>query len=155
MEIKDKVIPDQKLAVINYKGPIADMDVLIAKLMGWVESEDVETNNPPFIIYYSNRFSYDPEEVVFDVGVPISNDAEGTELINIVDMLEHTVLSSTHYGSYENIKDSYEKMVDYTEEKNYDIIGSPKEVLVQNRFEIDDDNDLVTEIQLPIIKMFD
>ena len=28
MQIQDKIIPDQKIAVINYKGPISDLEVL-------------------------------------------------------------------------------------------------------------------------------
>ena len=42
MECVEKQIPDQKLAVINFKGSIEDMDVLVAKLMGWVEEEEIE-----------------------------------------------------------------------------------------------------------------
>ena len=33
MESEVKVIPDQKLAVINYKGPISDLEILISKLI--------------------------------------------------------------------------------------------------------------------------
>ena len=153
MEIVDKVIPDQKLAVINYKGPIEDMDVLIAKLMGWVEAEDVETNGDPFIIYYSPRSSINEEETVFDVGVPIEGDPDGTDLIKIVDMFEHTVLSGLHEGNHDNILKSYEKMVDIAQKENFDIIGSPKEVLIKSSYDVDNDSELITEIQLPIIKM--
>jgi hypothetical protein len=43
MESEVKVIPDQKLGVINYKGPIDDLEILMAKLMGWVDAEEIET----------------------------------------------------------------------------------------------------------------
>ena len=36
MDSEVKIIPDQKLAVINYKGPIEDLDILVSKLVGWV-----------------------------------------------------------------------------------------------------------------------
>ena len=36
MEICSKTIPDQKLAIINYKGPMGDLDILVSKLMGWM-----------------------------------------------------------------------------------------------------------------------
>ena len=32
MEHEIKIIPDQKLAIINYKGPIEDLDILVSKL---------------------------------------------------------------------------------------------------------------------------
>ena len=31
MQIQDKIIPDQKIAVINYKGPISDLEILLFK----------------------------------------------------------------------------------------------------------------------------
>ena len=49
MEHEIKIIPDQKLAVINYKGPIEDLDILVSKLMGWVEAEEIEVEECPFI----------------------------------------------------------------------------------------------------------
>ncbi len=42
MDFECKKVPDQKLAVINYKGPITDMDVLVSKLLGWAESEEIK-----------------------------------------------------------------------------------------------------------------
>ena len=50
MESEVKVIPDQKLGVINYKGPISDLDILISKLMGWVDAEGIETDGDPFML---------------------------------------------------------------------------------------------------------
>ena len=41
MQIQDKIIPDQKIAVINYKGPISDLEVLLSKLMDWVDRKSV------------------------------------------------------------------------------------------------------------------
>ncbi len=49
MQIQDKIIPDQKIAVINYKGPISDLEVLLSKLMDWVETEEIKTIGEPFL----------------------------------------------------------------------------------------------------------
>lgn len=153
MDIKEKFIDDQKLAVINYKGPLSDLDLLLAKLMGWIESEDIKTEGSPFIIYYSPRASANVGDAVYDVGIPITEDVDGNDLIKIVDLFEHKVLSGIHKGSLDNILDSYEKMVDFSQKNSYDIIGSPKEVLIKNKFNIEEGEDYLTEIQLPVIKM--
>ena len=42
MESEVKLIPEQKLGVINYKGPIEDLDILVSKLMGWVDAEEID-----------------------------------------------------------------------------------------------------------------
>ena len=66
---------------------------------------------------------------------------------------EHGVLSGIHEGSVDNILDSYDTMVKVAQENNYDIIGSPTEVLVKNIHNADSEEEYITEIRLPIIKM--
>ena len=48
MESEVKVIPEQKLGVINYKGPISDLEILVSKLMGWVDAEEIEYEGDVF-----------------------------------------------------------------------------------------------------------
>ncbi len=153
MQIQDKIIPDQKIAVINYKGPISDLDVLLSKLMGWVETEEIKTIGEPFIIYYSPRHSVGQGDAVFDVGIAVEGDAPAKDIIKTADLFEHGVLSGLHKGSIDNILDSYDTMVKVAKENNYDIIGSPTEVLLKNIHNTDNEEEYITEIRLPIIKM--
>ena len=44
-------------------------------------------------------------------------------------------------------------LAEYSIENKYDIIGSPKEVYIKNKFEVENEEDMITEIQLPVIKM--
>ena len=153
MESEVKVIPEQKLGVINYKGPISDLEILISKLMGWVDAEGIETDGDPFIVYFSPRHEVNQGDAVYDVSIAIKDDADEKDNIRVVDMIEHKVLSGTHYGPTDNILDTYAKLVDIAQENHYDIIGSPKEVLVKSFFNCDNEKDYETEIQLPIIEM--
>ena len=132
MDYEVKVIPEQKLGVINCKTPIEDLGVFLSILMDWVDTEDIETDGDPFIVYFSPRHEVNQGDVVYDVSIPIKQDAEETDRIRVVDMIENKVLSGTN---------------------NYDIIGSPKEVLIKNFYNCDDEKDFITEIQLPIIEM--
>ncbi|WP_407421008.1 GyrI-like domain-containing protein [Methanobrevibacter sp.] len=153
MEHEIKIIPDQKLAVINYKGPIGDLDILVSKLMGWVEAEEVEADGEPFIIYFSPRHEVNEGDAVYDVGIAIKEDADEKDIIRVVDMVEHKMLCGIHEGPTDNILDTYEKLVEVSQANNYDIIGSPKEVLVKSFHNCDDEKEFITEIQLPIIEM--
>ena len=134
MESEVKVIPEQKLGVINYKGPISDLEI-------------------PFIVYFSPRHEVNQGDAVYDVSLVIKEDADEKDMIRVVDMIENKVLSGIHYGSVDNIMDTYAELVEIAQANHYDIIGSPKEVLVKNFHNCDDENDFVTEIQLPIIEM--
>ena len=153
MESEVKVIPEQKLGVINYKGPISDLEILVSKLMGWVDAEEIEVDGEPFIVYFSPRHEVNEGDAVYDVSIVIKEDADEKDMIRVVNMVEHKVLSGIHEGPSENILDTYAKLVDIAQENHYDIIGSPKEVLVKNFFNCDNENEYVTEIQLPIIEM--
>ena len=53
----------------------------------------------------------------------------------------------------DNIQESYNTMAEYSIENKYDIIGSPKEVYIKNKYEVDNEDEMITEIQLPVIKM--
>ena len=68
-------------------------------------------------------------------------------------MLEHKVLSGKHFGATDNILDTYAELVEIAQENHYDIIGSPKEILIKNFFNCEDEKEFITEIQLPIIEM--
>lgn len=153
MESEVKVIPDQKLAVINYKGPITDLDILVSKLAGWVDAEDIEVDGDLFVVYFSPRHEVNEGDAVYDVSIPIKDDADEMDNIRVVDMIEHKVLAGKHFGPADNIMDTYAELVEVAEANHYDIIGSPKEVLIKSFYNCDDESEFITEIQLPIIEM--
>ena len=92
-------------------------------------------------------------DVVYDVSIPIKDDADGTDRVRVVDMIENKVLAGRHFGPTDNIMDTYAQLVEVAQANHYDIIGSPKEVLVKGIHNCDKEDDYITEIQLPIIEM--
>ncbi|GAA5818692.1 MAG: DNA gyrase inhibitor [Methanobrevibacter sp. CfCl-M3] len=157
--IKEKNIEDQKMAVINHKGNVKDMSILIARLMSWCEVENVEIKGYPFSIYYTSLKNTNPDDMVYDIGIEVSEDTEvtghsheNTDKVQVVELLSHKVLYKIHKGSYETLDDSYKKLAKYAVENNYDIVGSPKEIYFNNPYEVEED-ELLTEIQFPVIKM--
>ena len=154
MNIQEKAIDDERLAIINYKGNVEDMGILLAKLMGWAEANEIQVTGPPFAIYYTSPQNTAPEEMVYDMGIKVSEDTELSDEgeIRVVELLAHTALSIVHKGSYKDLANSYKEMVDYSIENNYDIIGSPKEIYFNSPHEVQEE-ELLTEIQFPVIKM--
>ncbi len=153
MDYEVKVIPEQKLGVINCKTPIGDLEVFLSMLMDWVDTEDIETDGEPFIVYFSPRHEVNQGDVVYDVSIPLKGNPDETERIRVVDMIENKVLAAKHFGPTDSIMDTYAELVEVAQANHYDIIGSPKEVLIKGVYNCDDEKDYVTEIQLPIIEM--
>ncbi|MDR0913207.1 MAG: GyrI-like domain-containing protein [Methanobrevibacter sp.] len=150
-EIIEKVIKEEKMAIINHLGLIEDIDILISQLMGWAEANKIKITGAPFAIYYSMPKNIKTDEIPYDIGVPINSNIEDTDKIKIVELLEHKVLSIVHKGSYDKLKNSYSQMIKYSLENNYDIIGSPKEIYLNNPHVVAEE-ELLTEIQFPVIK---
>ena len=153
MDYEVKIIPEQKLGVINCKTPIEDMGVFLSMLMDWVDVEEIETDGEPFIVYFSPRHEVNQGDVVYDVSIAIKQDADETDRIRVVDMIENKVLAAKHFGSTDSIMDTYAELVDVAQANHYDIIGSPKEVLIKGFHNCDNEEEFITEIQLPIIEM--
>lgn len=152
MEIKEKTIPAQQMALINHKGLEEDIVPLTEEIMIWAAAEEVEVAGPPFLINYPTAQA-DPGYKIFDVGYPIKSEtAVDKDKIKVVELLEHKVLSCVYDGPRSDIKKAYDAMVEYSIENKYDIIGSPKEVLLTYDYDLNAD-DLITEIQFPVIFM--
>lgn len=154
MKIEDKIIKDEKFAIINYKGNVEDMGILIGKLLAWAEVNKIQLAGAPFAIYYTSPQNTAPEEMIYDMGILVSEDTEISEEgeIKVVELLKHRVLSVMHNGSYKDLPDTYKEMVEYSIKNNYDIIGSPKEIYYNSPHEVPEE-ELLTEIQFPVIKM--
>lgn len=151
MEIKEKTIEDLNIAVISNKGSLESAKILFAKLSGWIETEDGEVAGNPFMIFYKLPEDIEDQELLYDVGMPTRELMTGNDLVNTAVMIEHKVLSAVHKGKRDDIINTYRAIAKYADENNYDIIGSPKEVFLKGFLENNDEK--LTEVQLPVIKM--
>jgi len=151
MQIEEKIVKEQQLAVINYKGAPEDMGKLIYEISAWAEDNEITLSGPPFAIYYSSP-QENAEEVVYDIGFPVEGEVQGTEKIIIATVPEHTVVYAVHKGSYADLPLVYQSMVEFVMMNKYDVIGSPKEIYFNSPDEVSA-GELLTEIQFPVIKM--
>lgn len=79
---------------------------------------------------------------------------EGTETDNIKFMKIDpvTVVSIYHKGSYNNLRDSYNKILKYIEMNNYEIVENVRECYIDGCWNKEDEQDYLTEIQFPVMK---
>lgn len=151
LNIEEKLVEEEQLAIINYRGPPEDMANLINELSAWAEDHKIDVTGPPFAIYYSTP-KEGTEDITYDVGLSVQGEVEGSGKIIIATVPEHKVISAVHKGQYSDLKDTYQTMVEFVLENNYDIIGSPKEIYLNSPEDVST-SELMTEIQFPVIKM--
>ena len=63
-----------------------------------------------------------------------------------------TAVCIYHKGSYENLRDSYNKILKYIEENNYEITGYARECYIDGCWNKEREEDYLTEIQFPVTK---
>ena len=63
-----------------------------------------------------------------------------------------TAVCIYHKGAYDNLRDSYNIILKYIEDNNYEIIDNPRECYIDGCWNKEDENDYLTEIQFPVRK---
>ena len=103
-------------------------------VLGFIQSHGLTPTGAPLSVYYS----YDPEEIVFRAGFPVSAEdaqkAEGT--IQAAETPAGNVLSFYHLGPYEGLRESYGVMMQYLEANGLTLGAPTWEVYVNSPDEV-------------------
>ncbi|MDI9623637.1 MAG: GyrI-like domain-containing protein [Methanothermobacter sp.] len=134
--IKTKMVPEERIAVISYSGCFKKTKKLLQELEEWLKEHEVKIGGSGFVIFYTSPLK---DEGKYDVGFPIEDEIEGTDRVNIVTIPGHKVLYTLYEGSGRGA--AYKSLIDFVEENNIDVIGSPREIYYGSK----------VEIQFPII----
>ena len=60
-----------------------------------------------------------------------------------------------HKGSYNTLAESYEKVLNFIEENDYEIVGEIRENYIDGAWNKEDESEWLTEIQVPVKKQFE
>lgn len=75
-----------------------------------------------------------------------------TEQVKFMETDKITAVCLYHKGSYENLRDSYNVLLKYIEENNYEIIDNVRECYIDGCWNKEKEEDYLTEIQFPVKK---
>lgn len=153
MNFEEKEVENQKIGLIKHKGKVDDMRGFIDKLLEWVSKNNLKINGNPFAIYYTNPSKVPVDKMVYEVGIPIIGNPSQDSEIETQYIPEHHVISTIHEGKYSSLSETHMKLWDYIFKNDYKADGFPKEIYLNNPDEVYQE-ELLTEIQIPIKKMF-
>lgn len=103
-----------------------------------------------FVSYLDNEFKEKNIKIRYQEAVEQMGNE--TDQIKFEVLNEATVVSLYHKGSYDNLRDSYNKILKYIENNGYEIIDSARESYIDGCWNKEDVNDYLTEIQFPVRK---
>jgi AraC family transcriptional regulator len=152
LKIEEKNVEKKTVAIIKVKGPYELLPQTIGEVVGWVMNNGLTITEPPFGIYYNSPQEVPPEELEFEIGIPIEGKGQDEGRVKIRDIPPHIVLSTIHQGAYNEVGPIYQKIMEYAEENGFQIVGAPVEIYRNNPMEVASDEELITEIQFPVLK---
>ena len=75
-----------------------------------------------------------------------------TEKVKFMQTDAITAVCIYHKGSYDHLRDSYNIILKYIEDNDYEIIDNPRECYLDGCWNKENENDYLTEIQFPVKK---
>lgn len=75
-----------------------------------------------------------------------------TEKVKFMQSCPITAVCIYHKGAYDNFRDSYNILLKFIEDNDYEITGYPRECYIDGCWNKDNESDYLTEIQFPVRK---
>lgn len=155
-KIEIKEIPISYVAYIRSKGPctIKEFTVRYCKLISLVEKNKFHITKSAMAVYYDSCFDFEEKEnndYDIEVCIAVSEEREIDGLVRRFGGFK--AVTAIHYGSYNNMLDTYKKMYKYIYENGYEICGEPIDNYLVDIINTSDEENYITELIIPIIHM--
>jgi len=152
-KVEIKEIPISYVAYIRSKGPctIEEFTVRYCKFISLVEKNNFHIINNAMAIYYDSCIDFEEKEkneYDIEVCMAVSEEREIDGLVRKFGGFK--AVTAIHYGSYDNMIDTYRKMYRYIYENGYEICGDPIDNYLVDIINTANEGNYVTELIIPI-----
>ncbi|WPC43835.1 MerR family transcriptional regulator [Clostridium sp. JS66] len=152
-KIEIREIPVSYVAYLRSKGPcsIEDFTVRYCKLISLVERNNFHIIKNAMAVYYDNCIDFEEREKKdydIEVCIAVSEEREIDSLVRKFGGFK--AVTAVHYGSYNNMIDTYRKLYKYIYENGYEICGEPVDNYLVDIMNTVDEENYVTELIIPI-----
>ena len=152
-EIIEKQVPEQRIISIKAKGKYETIiPKLFAELCGYISNEENQRNHiemvgAPILLCYDKEYN---ENATMEVAIPIIGQIKDTEKIKCRKLPAQKMLTTLHKGAYNKVTKAYMTIVEYASKNNIKIQEPPSRELYLNDPKEISEEELLTEIQIPI-----
>lgn len=116
------------------------------KLLHKIEKEHLTISAPPMVLFHNSEFT--PEGLDIEFAIPIKEYVTGTR-----DFHPGLCLKTVVHGPYSELSSIYAKQLEWAEKEGYQNHDALYEVYVNDPSQVIDEQDLITEVYLPIKKI--
>ena len=152
MEVTEKRIEEATVAYIPYMGSYDKIPELMQEVGEWVSNKGLQMTGRVYGTYFNSPEDTAEEHLQYEIGFAFVGDATPEDKIGIKEIPEHTVLAAMHKGPYTDVGPVIHGVAEYAVKNGYDIVGPVTEVYLNSPLEVPE-NELLTEVQFPVIKI--
>lgn len=119
--------------------------------------EEAKRNNPEikclendycFVTYAAKE--YQETNVEVEYAQAVASVGKESENIGFKKIKAHKAISVLHKGSYQKLAEAYAYAINWVKEHGFEIVDDIREVYIHGCWDVADENDYLTEIQIPI-----
>ena len=148
-EIEIKEFPEIRVALVKRTGPINQIQEALGSLMSWVFQNGIQPQGPLMGIYYNSPKMVKPEELQWEVAVPIPDGIEGEGEIFIRVIPAGKVATVVHKGPYEQVGPIYGEVFAFIGQQGLSPTGPPMEVYLNDPSQVSPE-EILTEVRFPV-----
>jgi len=153
-DIKTKHVEPMSVVCKSFQGPYDQTEDVLDELMGWIMRVGHPFCAPPRAVYYDDPEEVPEDELRAEVCLPVAERVMGDDEVENKQLPETEVAYIMHEGPYDGIPAVYEELFSWIEENDYTFregLGT-REVFHKLYGEVETEEQLVTEVQVPIEK---
>ena len=138
---------------IAHKGPLADMSAVIGHLMQAMQSQGLfaSVRGPMIGVYYNTPGQVKPEELSWEVGFEVSEQASAQAPLEKKTWNYVTVAAAVHTGPYAKVGETIQRLMDWIKAQGFTTSGPVFERYLNNPMQVKPE-ELRTEIWIPAKK---
>ncbi len=138
---------------IPHKGPFTEIEGVLMQLMKAIQEQKIAVAGDMIGIYYNSPDMVKPEELVWEMGFPVSSQVEVKAPLEKKEWKYTLVVSAIHKGAYEETGKTYSKMFEWMQANKLTPAGPPMERFLTMATPDTKPEDLRAELWIPCQKV--
>lgn len=142
-------------AYISMRGPYDQISTTFGRLYGWIGRKGYVPSAPPVGVYFNTPGEAPDEDLQWELRGPIAGDVPSSDPdeqgVGVKRLEALQVASAMHRGPFDQVRKTYQALVAWITENDYQIAGPCEEVYLSDASQVPPEQ-LLTEIRFPVAK---
>jgi len=152
IEVTVKEVDTFGYCCLPHRGPFTEIEAVIQKFMGLMQSQNIMPMGPMLGVYYSDPNEVAAADLQWEIGFPVSEQLTPQTPLEMKTWSYTTVATAIHQGAYEETGDTYNKMFEWLAANGYEMAGPVLEKYLTMPTPETKPEDLRAEIWVPVKK---